>query len=334
MCCEVASATPLQALTRHKGREQRTMRGLLLMAVVCGAASANPPFVNPGTPGGVPPSYDCKVREHAWEYGKTTLPQRGDFKTLYDALQLQACGVEAPSGEDVWVPPTYATPSSGVVIYVDAKASSGGDGSKTSPFSTLVDAVAAAAGKGAATIVLYAGTYHTEQVQLGTEHAKLTIQNFEGQEAVVSGAVPVKVNGKGAWTQYDATHNTWKLDVKGQGFTEITGLRLGTERAIRAKYPNGHPESSSVHYTSNQYKEGWIVNRTTYVFVCWLVVFVVFLRTLSIMSLGLSLHAFLFLDMCGGTLTTQAFRFQPKVDSLFQFGTKTALPKRTTGSPI
>ena len=248
------------------------MRGLLLMAVVCGAASANPPFVNPGTPSGIPPSYDCKVREHAWEYGKTTLPQRGDFKTLYDALQLQACGVEAPSGEDVWVPPTYATPSSGVVIYVDAKASSGGDGSKTSPFSTLVDAVAAAAGKGAATIVLYAGTYHTEQVQLGTEHAKLTIQNFEGQEAVVSGAVPVKVNGKGAWTQYDATHNTWKLDVKGQGFTEITGLRLGTERAIRAKYPNGHPELSGQDFISTdpsmgegEYVKGWNINGTTYV---------------------------------------------------------------------
>ena len=36
-----------------------------------------PGMVNPGTPGGVPASYDCAVRIHAWEFGKKTLPARG-----------------------------------------------------------------------------------------------------------------------------------------------------------------------------------------------------------------------------------------------------------------
>jgi hypothetical protein len=36
-----------------------------------------PGMVNPGTPSGVPASYDCAVRIHAWEFGKETLPARG-----------------------------------------------------------------------------------------------------------------------------------------------------------------------------------------------------------------------------------------------------------------
>ena len=35
--------------------------------------------------------------KHAYEFGKATLPRRGSFKTLYDALQLQACGVATPT---------------------------------------------------------------------------------------------------------------------------------------------------------------------------------------------------------------------------------------------
>ena len=233
-----------------------------LLLAVC-AVSLNPPFINPGTPGGIPPSYDCKARQHAWEFGKATLPQRGEFKTLYDALQLQACGVATPQHEDTWTPPTYTTPTSGV-IYADATAASSGTGSEAAPFQTLSAAVAAAAGKAGSTIVLRAGTYHTEQIQLGTAHSGLTIQNYEGEEAVVSGAVPVKVNGKASWTEVDPVHNTWKLDVKGQGFTEMTGLRVGEERAIRAKFPNGHPELSSLHYVSEQYEEGWITDLTTF----------------------------------------------------------------------
>lgn len=46
----------------------------MLAAVVMGDV---PGMVNPGTPRGIPPSYDCAVRIHAWEFGKATLPQRG-----------------------------------------------------------------------------------------------------------------------------------------------------------------------------------------------------------------------------------------------------------------
>ena len=37
----------------------------------------------------MPPTFDCKARAAAWEYGKYLLPDRGDFRTLFEALQLQ-----------------------------------------------------------------------------------------------------------------------------------------------------------------------------------------------------------------------------------------------------
>ena len=54
-------------------------------------------MVHSGTPGGVPPSADCAIRKFAWEYGKSLQPSRGDFKSLFDALQLGACGEKARS---------------------------------------------------------------------------------------------------------------------------------------------------------------------------------------------------------------------------------------------
>jgi hypothetical protein len=102
-----------------------------------------------GTPPGVSKSFDCNAREHAWKFGKLTLPERGSFKTLYDALQLKACGIDPPKTEDTFVAPTFATPN-GTVLYVDADAPDGsGDGSKDKPFATLeagVDAAGKAAG--------------------------------------------------------------------------------------------------------------------------------------------------------------------------------------------
>lgn len=53
------------------------MMATILVAVLHLASGDVPGMVFPGTSPGVPPSYDCAVRIHAWEFGKTTLPQRG-----------------------------------------------------------------------------------------------------------------------------------------------------------------------------------------------------------------------------------------------------------------
>ena len=161
-----------------------------------------PGMINSGTPRGVPASYDCSVREHAWEFGKATLPSRGSFKTLFDALQLQHCNISNPPTDlDEWKPPKFATPSAGVVLYVAPDAAAGGDGSLAKPFATVAEAVDAAAGKLKATILLRAGVHHSGELLLTTVHTGLTVQNYQGEHAVLSGGVPIEAT-KADWKPY------------------------------------------------------------------------------------------------------------------------------------
>ena len=90
---------------------------------------------------------------------------------------------------DVFVPPTFATPSSsssgGTVLYADARASDDGDadGSKSKPFRSIAVALAAVANVPAeqrpVTLLLRGGTYRVPTtVFLGQQHSNLTIQNY------------------------------------------------------------------------------------------------------------------------------------------------------------
>ena len=98
-------------------------------------------FINPGTPPGVSPEYDCGLRKYTWEYGKKLLPQRGEFRcdashtsdasdscvciaacrTLFEALQLQECNLTTPAAMDEWTPPVFgASCTDRSCIFVDA----------------------------------------------------------------------------------------------------------------------------------------------------------------------------------------------------------------------
>lgn len=205
-------------------------------------------FWNQGTRSGVTKAFDCEVRKHAWEFAKGTLPHRGNFTSAYDALQLHACGVQRPTSPDVFTPPVHLAPSKSALIYASASAPPGGDGGKTKPFQTLEDAVDAAEvalrTSSRATVLLGEGTYHTTGVVLTAAHSGLTIQNHAGANAVVSGAVPI-VNAKGNWSVHNAATNTWRLDTRGQQLAPEYGMRVGSRRAIRAKFPNGDPETAA-----------------------------------------------------------------------------------------
>jgi len=171
---------------------------MLAALIVSLATSVVPGMINPGTPPGVPASYDCAVRIHAYEFGKATLPQRGEFRTLYDALQLHACNVTTPTSIDAWTPPTYPTPKSRT-IFVAPNANSGGDGTINRPFGTIEEAVASAANKPGSSILLRAGTHYSGMSVITQAHQQLTIQNYEGEHAIVSGGVAIP-----------ATKNDWK----------------------------------------------------------------------------------------------------------------------------
>ena len=145
----------------------------------------------------------------------------------------------------------------------DASAGPGGDGSRGRPFGTLAAAAAAAAGPAGAgahvTLLLRGGTYRlAEALQLGPGHSNLTIQNYGGEAVSISGAMPVNVTSKHAWSLANASTNTWKLDIAGQAGQLFPnyGLRWAGRRAILAKFPNGDPALSAVHIDSGSIPYG------------------------------------------------------------------------------
>jgi hypothetical protein len=68
--------------------------------------------------------------------------QRGSFRTLFEALQLQECNLDTPAEYDTFTPPIFPTAAGS--LYVDATAGSDtNSGTEGSPFKSIVAAVAA-----------------------------------------------------------------------------------------------------------------------------------------------------------------------------------------------
>ena len=217
----------------------------------CGYQCEDP--YSSGTPADVSESYDCSLRSHAWGFTKTTLsglPRSNNaLKTVYDALQLQKCNVSSPPQMDVFVAPRFAVHSGALVVYVNATAGTGGDGSQDNPFATIAEAVAAVAGKVGATIALRRGVHYVpSQIVLTAAHSGLTIQNHNAEEAVVTGAlhIPTAAAAAGQWklVKSRASGSTYRLDLSSWKDVpaEVFGMRIGTERAVKARYPNGNAE--------------------------------------------------------------------------------------------
>lgn len=235
---------------------------LLLSTVEVASLEARPAegelqFHNAGTPPNISHSYDCESRRHAWRFAQATLPQRGDFRSAFDALQLQACGLMPPERWDEYVPPKLPTPRVGTLLFAAPAATASGDGSKQNPLSLRAAVAAAAAAEKPVVLLLRKGVYHlARSLQLGPAHSNLTIQNYQGEEVAISGAVPVRVASKSAWKLVNGSTNTWQLDVHGQKLFPSYGLRVGTQRAVLAKFPNGDPALSAVHMDSGSIPYG------------------------------------------------------------------------------
>jgi hypothetical protein len=138
----------------------------------------------------------------------------------------------------------------GAVFYADSlNGKDSNPGTLAAPFETIGAALAAtrkAKGSGKS-IVLRKGVYYGEDaLNLTTADSGLTIQNYNGEQAWLSGAKKLKTQ----WTAGGADHprfgqvgfdakSVWKADLSGQGVTKIEGLRIGQARAVRARYPNG-----------------------------------------------------------------------------------------------
>ena len=212
-------------------------------------------------------SFDCPMRGLALEYARKIQPNLSTQKlqeiadALNGAKEAQNCNVsvknlaDSNSGRPTRI---YAAPSGASTFYVDSNGGSDSNsGTMNSPFKTIEKAITAAraAGQGS-TIVLRKGTYYlTDTIALNTQDKGLTIQNYNDEEVWISGGKVIMPK----WEKYDVDAskktNIYKADLSSQGIDTVSGLRINTKRAIRARYPNADPE---LGFGSSLKAEKWL----------------------------------------------------------------------------
>jgi hypothetical protein len=248
-------------------------------------SDANATMVNSGTPLGVPADADCAVRELAYDFGRSLKPERGGFRTLYDALQLGACGVAAPPSAREWVPPSIALPQrarstlhvvpAGLPLPPADRAPLPPTGSADRPFTSITAAVEASRAMAKPVeILLRQGTHFITSgalpgggpVELGPDDSGLRIANYPGEEAVLSGAVPLHPQWKASSIcgQHRAAGSCFEAVLP--TVTSITGLRRNGVREIRARWPNFDEEldwvdQDGVYHVHNGH-DGWVTAPT------------------------------------------------------------------------
>ena len=99
---------------------------------------------------------------------------------------------------------------------------------------------------GPKTIALREGTHYlSETLALGPRDARLTLRNYPGEAATLSGGVPLDV-APSAWRDATAECGAgcWKASLP--TVASVPGLRVDGVREIRARYPNFDPELDAV----------------------------------------------------------------------------------------
>ena len=219
-----------------------------------------------GTPEGVSHSEDCAIRIAAFQHARVILPAHGDFHSLFSALQLQLCDVPSPGRRESWVPPSDSLPLDHHVFIVDP------EGPKASVYATLMEAVKASrklrkhqklpAGA-PLTIALRDGVYYlTETLRLEPEDSGLTIRNYPGETATISGGLPL---ADLAWERSQRrcgsqSPSCWeaRVNMRHQDLAAgFLGLRLNGERQVRARFPNAGSGNGVFDGES-----GWITSPT------------------------------------------------------------------------
>ena len=202
---------------------------------------------------------DCPLRQIVLDYAQSLQPWRpaSAFQEVADALngaiEAQNCSVKpsfnnnnghkalrasASSSQPERRVLDYPLPSSGHVLFVSPAVASGGDGSQSRPLSSLHEAVSAIRSHRAAsgdysersTVVLRAGTHHLlSSLELGPQDSHITFQSYPGEDAAISGTVPV--SGV-TWTKEAAPSRPayeWRPGTTGEGgFT----LEKGTYNSV------------------------------------------------------------------------------------------------------
>eukprot|EP00731_Ephydatia_muelleri_P028718 Em0020g362a len=163
------------------------------------------------TPLNIDPSLDCSLKELAWQFARKLLPQQGEFRSAFDALQLQDCGVPLPETKARPFQNQHqqqrAVSSAPDSLYVDAvNGSDSNPGTLSQPLQSLFAAVMLLRSfrpvtTKLVTIYLLPGTYYlTNTITLGPEDSNLVIVSYADEEAVISGGKLYNLDG--LWKQY------------------------------------------------------------------------------------------------------------------------------------
>eukprot|EP01083_Nonionella_stella_P316553 1148432_1 len=184
------------------------------------APTSNGEFINSGTPGGVPLSFDCAVREYAYQYGMSLQPRHGTFIELFDALQLHACNITRPSNKQAstWTPPKHDKPmtTNACIFYVDAtKGNDANDGSIGKPLQTIEKGIlrvrsSRTSSTQSCTLYLRNSTFYiTNPILLTAADSYLTITNYNGEMVTISGGVPLQFASDWELVEYEKTQ--WQI---------------------------------------------------------------------------------------------------------------------------
>jgi hypothetical protein len=190
---------------------------------------------------------DCHGRLTAYEYSLTLIPARAPQVEVFDALELEGCGVTRPQ-DAPWPAVKLNVSSSGTTFYVDATKGSDsfGSGKIGAPFATIEKAMGALrAALAPRTLILRAGVHYLKQtLALTPADSGLTISGMpDGTEvAWISGGAllpPLK------WEKVAGdAHGTYVTQLPADAPPVDAGLQTLSphKRVTRARFPNGDPE--------------------------------------------------------------------------------------------
>ena len=215
------------------------------------------------TPINAEPSLDCELRNLAYQYAQKLLPQYGSFEAVHDALQLQKCNVSLSSGKLYERRPFHyqSYKEDAVKIYVDAvNGNDENSGDITHPVQSIPKAIElfrSQVVRSPTTIYLRKGTYYLEQtITLSAADSGLTIAGYEDEVPVISGGRLYKFS----WEPYRSEHypdlKMFVANLTDQSPLPFNQLFIDGRRAVRARYPNGNPETNGLHTDPTGYFSG------------------------------------------------------------------------------
>ena len=140
---------------------------------------------------------DCHIKMAAYDFAKEIQPERGNLRSVFDALQLEQCEMQRPEEDRRVRIPEVENP--GFTVLVDiVHGNDENDGKIDSPVKTIERGLSLVRGvEGRRTLYLREGTYYVSKPILLTKvDDHLIISSYKNEKVVLSGAKEVEVEWK------------------------------------------------------------------------------------------------------------------------------------------